>query len=472
MNVEKNVSDSSSLNLDSNATISTNHTNTIISATLSNSSSHCLPFRNSDTWLNSPRFSNMEEEKLTHELVERLIMNVSPLHTDDGSMDVLNQTMCLNGSKFLNWESTMLKDQMGEEEEQKAIEYLSYRLIYLAIHENQHRFARKEAISRYNPDCNDSDENRLSPNNVTTNHNNRTTASDLLQANVGKFDFECPDAKYIVSSIPNIGFGAALRLAVPDPTFLGLMTNRVVLFLNSLPPETSAPDQAKRDLIEPLRLASCPRKDLQCIFMPLSPCTITHDDLTNASFLSEDDLKYFRKNGKLDEKYKNVKVLIMKPFINGHKPLPVGINDAFVNIISSLYSKQNPDNSNSRSSVPAPLIPPQWHLEEEVLQKVYKFIGTLQQWTLHVLTMFYILRPNMMARDKIDEVVQKVLPQNFNTMHKSAIGLPIRGMFKIIHAKNFEIDSHNLLDHTTLCIHILYCIYPFLIILFLLFFCA
>ena len=390
---------------------------------------HPLSFsHNSERWLNSPRLQNNDEDAMTHDIVQNLIMKkVSPplllseLHSSDlGSnvQTIMNQTMCLQGSKFLDWEyhsqyayhnmskvDTEETIQANIDNDDEYIKYLAHRLLYLALHEHQHGPARNEAIARYGSLSNNISDNIIYDDNKNNSISNSTLSSQLLgeKQPIGKFDYECSDTKFIVSNIGGVGFGAAIRLGVPDPLYLGLVSNRTVLFYNSLSTNiTNDPGFSG-----PWPLASCPRNDYQCIYLPISPCTITHDDFRNAPVLSPDVLQSFRKNGVLDEKFKDEKVIIIPGNLNGHKPIPAGLADTFINIISSMYVENDND------------------ISTRILQKVYKHISNLSWWEWHTIALFYILRPNYSARKKIDTTIQNVFPQNFKS--ETSLGLPIRG---------------------------------------------
>ena len=70
------------------------------------------------------------------------------------------------------------------------------RLMYLAMHEHQHKPARAEALAR---------QQYASKQDLSSSET--TSGGDM--DGVGNFDFECePDTKYIVTAIPsNRGFG-------------------------------------------------------------------------------------------------------------------------------------------------------------------------------------------------------------------------------------------------------------------------
>jgi hypothetical protein len=50
---------------------------------------------------------------------------------------------------------------------------------------------------------------------------------------------------------------------------------------------------------------------MQCVFLPLSPCVLTIEDLGNASHVAREDLSVLRKSGFLNSKYDNSKVIIL-----------------------------------------------------------------------------------------------------------------------------------------------------------------
>jgi hypothetical protein len=249
----------------------------------------------------------------------------------------------------------------------------------------------------------------------------------LETSNIGKFDFECPDTKYIVTIVPELGLGAALKLGVSEALFKGLTSNRVVLYMNSVPNSVIKQEPFNR----PWRLASCPRKDIQCVFMPPSPCVITQDDLSKAPVLSREALDKFSKTGRFDEEYENEKVLIMLPFTKRIKPPPIGLNEVVVNKITSLYSKKvkeevhDGDASAPQETYSSSLSSKAWDLNDDLLEKVKKFILQSNHWLIHDVIQMYLLRPNQASRKKLNEAFHKAIPENFNP--KTAIGVPIRG---------------------------------------------
>lgn len=368
--------------------------------------SSCSGFTNSPEWLQAPRHSNIDEDEMTHALAQSIILDASPIQQETrGSKAVLEQSMCLPNSSFMTWKNETTWQGTDEQREEMHIHRLAMKLTHLVIHEHQHKPAREEALSR---NCNDDKED------------DGTTLKQLESANVGKFDFECKDTKYIVSMLSGAGFGASIRMSVPDPIHLGLMSDRVVLFMNEL----SSNLTSFSSLQGSTRLHSCSRKDIQCTYMPVSPCVLTHDDIRNATELSNEELNEFRSTGKLNGRFDNTKVLFIRATMNGHKPLPNGLEETIVTKISSLLNVTSKDEKhiNNRQLM---------GLSDETLDKVYKFIKDkkkMEWYHQQFITLFYLVRPNMASRTKVDEFVHMALPSDFES--KSTIGLAVRGSDK------------------------------------------
>jgi len=176
-----------------------------------------LEFTNTKAWLDGPRLSNANETLMTEKQIGSLIiMDSSPLGSADGNKEVLSLSLCPNNSNFWDWRTSSKK---ALEKNEMNIKSLSVRLMFLAIHESQHRPARAEAMARYNE------------------NGSRSNFTSNFASNLGKFDFECdPGTKYIITTIPGgDGLGHAIRNYATEPLLLGLITRRVVLFLPILP---------------------------------------------------------------------------------------------------------------------------------------------------------------------------------------------------------------------------------------------
>ena len=261
---------------------------------------------NSLKLLHRPKLGNLDDALMTSAMAHAIILNVSPMsrtlsHTDNP----LRMSMCVEGSRFLNWKP--LTDGGSSEERSRALHTLAFRLGFLAIHDHQHRHARKEAEQRVNAKINlNVYQKMVTDIDVVTNTPTIPTP--------GIFDYECPDAKFVVSSFPsNAGLGYSVRHGPIQALQAAMTSDRVALFVNGAP--TGPKMQQSR-----WNLGSCERNDMQCFFMPVSPCTITVKELEEASVLTNDESCKLGKSMEVLEKYKLSRVIIPNCLSRGTIP--------------------------------------------------------------------------------------------------------------------------------------------------------
>lgn len=380
--------------------------------------------KNSKQWLDSPRHSNINETLITDKQIEELILDISPMKTTDGSKHILGQSLCLAESAFMNWDQrpriTSPTTDNNNDDDKDRIRELAFKLVFLAIHEHQFGPARREALTRYSDErCVDDDSRKQQL---------EEYKASLKNAKVGKFDFECPDTKYLISDVGSKGFGATMRVGMIDPMFVGLVTNRTVLYVSSFDSHT-----VDKSFQTPWPLASCPRKDIQCVYMPVTPCVLTKEEIQNGLIVPEKVVSNARKTGTFGEEYDDAKVLMMKSSLGGHKPTPNLLMSTFIRIIESFYAnngeEENETYEESRSSSSSIGGAP-WKLDKETLANVSEFLlsgGNYVRWLPHQATSFFLTRPSMESRKKIDDALQRILPDNFDPA--TTVGFPIRGMF-------------------------------------------
>jgi hypothetical protein len=180
---------------------------------------------NSEQWLNSTRYGNLHDDPyLSHDLVQHMILNLPNalrVQDDDDGADnaedsstmptVLGQTICHKQSRFLHrrvpppdlLSMTTISSNNGNYSnsyDPKTVRLWAVKLIYLAIHYHQHRLAVPEAVLRYKG---------MSPTNTFATDQCSTSPQYLEDTyNVGKFDYECPDAKYLVMPLGGNGLGS------------------------------------------------------------------------------------------------------------------------------------------------------------------------------------------------------------------------------------------------------------------------
>lgn len=246
---------------------------------VSNASSVCVPFDNSQAWLQGTRLVNLgASDGLDHNFAKNSILSLEPGWNKE-IKPLMSQSLCHETSRFTNF----LSPGYTESNDEDAVHRAATALSYLALHRHQHIPAIPEAKQRY-------------PSN---------SSAGCLPPDVGTFDYECPDAKFLVVRYRNIGVGANLRLAAVPAFTAGLASNRVVLFVNNLDSEVN------ELLSRRWASASCDRHDSQCFFLPSSPCVLTKEELENATTLVKAETRDFFKKGKVPNELSNHRVLIL-----------------------------------------------------------------------------------------------------------------------------------------------------------------
>ena len=338
---------------------------------------------NSERWLQGPRLGNVQD--LPDDLIKELIY-----HNNAESKNarlLLEQSICTKESRFLNFDL-----DYEESESEMQMSDLVFRVMYLTLHDHQHKHARAEALQRYS---------------------DPSTTSTLLNENkIGNFDYECPDAKFIVSTVPEHGLGVSIRLGVIDSLILGVSLDRVTLLHNSIP-------VGNRYFKRKWKLASCDRQDLQCFFQPMSPCVLTEEDVANAPQVSVEELNEFRKTGVLDPKYDNERVIVIGADTGGYKNIPSIYRQKMADIMSTMNLEGMGLDETAITSI-----------KDNMLDE------SIERWRLDDAVMFYILRPNLAAKERMDELVNGVTPEDFNP--DRALGIPVRGKLMIcFHTKKY-----------------------------------
>ena len=170
---------------------------------VSSRGSSCLQW-NSKAWLEGSRLGNSQDSFVTDQLAIDTILGTTPTTFDEKDLipTVLQQSLCDENSRFLQFTA-------DEGVDEKNIEAWTMRLMYLAFHLNQHRPAVKEAIARSSlpEQCRE----------------------ELNKHKVGRFDFECPDRKFLVVTMGKLGLGAVMRLGAVNALLAGVATNRTVV---------------------------------------------------------------------------------------------------------------------------------------------------------------------------------------------------------------------------------------------------
>ena len=349
-----------------------------------NSSSESCFRLNSKAWLEGPRIGNIRE--LPDTMASDLILDLAPRLLIGGLDQLLGYTICHAQGRFRDYKTR---------HDDRDLQFWALRFFYLGFHLNQHQGAIEEAKLRRNNHC------------------------DLVlkQKNIGNFDFECPNTKFIVVQLTkDAGLGAHMRLGALNALVAGVATNRTTLLLNH-------GDK------KPWSHASCDRGDLQCFYMPPSPCVITEQDLSEAYKMTNGESRLIFRKGMLPKSHENDRVLYMTLSLVP-KPFP---DDAFRTNIRQIaqqiiHDLQNIDADDRTVKLMQQSLDLILQIEPPNPDRPYEYIGALSK--PHHAAVFYTMRPKPKYAQRLKEISDHVIPKNVNPEH--SFGLPIRASDKCI----------------------------------------
>jgi hypothetical protein len=366
----------------------------------SNLTELCFP-NNSASWLNSGsrRLGNYNDSLMNDEYVTSMILNnMIPLLSDPTHSKVLlQQSLCHSDSIFLSVND--IGDDLINPSNQ-TIHFWALRFIYFAVHVHQHQHARLEAKARHR-------------------HRDKCQPEMNLRK-IGMYDYECPDAKFLVVSIGRLGLGAVMRLGVVNGLMAGIATNRTVLIINNAP-------FGPKFLTQEWPLASCPRKDMQCFYLPTTPCTLTEEELRDAKQLERGETRQVFRMGEIPKHLMDERVLLMDIVLRPQRTpptfRPVLQEIVMTHLIDPLV-REHPDD---------PRIPMFRKAADSVLvmepeDGSYYYFGSISKAS-HALV-FYAMRPNLHYAQKLDHIMKQTIPKNFDP--DLALGIPIRASDKCI----------------------------------------
>lgn len=354
---------------------------------------------NSQRWLKSQRHGNLRHDALfTKELAQTMILDLENLLISEHRHAILGQSICHKDGRFRN-DTTSAELSFDD----RTVRLWTVRLVYYAMHYHQHRLAVPEAIERYRASESDSS---CSPETLLQNHN------------VSVFDYECPNAKFIIVSLGGNGLGSNVRGAMVPAYLMGLTANRIVHFVNNA-------RLGDENLSEPWILASCPRRDYQCFFMPNSPCTLTDDEIASAYQL---DRMQIRKLTQLSMYVKAPERDRVWTFTSQFFPtekigrLAVARLQEYAQILVDAVPGTA---ENANFIVLLNKAVESISSGSERREGTYSFAARWNK-VYHALTM-YSMRPNPSSAAELDKIMQEIVPEDLNP--EMAFGLPVRGTF-------------------------------------------
>jgi hypothetical protein len=373
---------------------------------------------NSEKWLVGPRLGHVHQELVGYEhIVKHMLLGTdnvllqNPFDENGQLSSLLSQTMCLHQSQFRNVsvsssqppDATETKDISSE----RLIRQWAVKLIYLSLHYHQHKYALPEAQQRYSTSS--------APHDCLP----ESQAELTNKYGVGIFDFECPDAKYLVMSLHQSGLGANIRTGVVPAMMLGLMTDRVVLVMNNVPKSVEVPN---RRLHDNWPLVSCPRQDFQCFFWPTSPCVLTEDDITTAYALNISESRGLRDNV-IPNYADHHKVWIwdteLLPMDGYHSPSAEKLYDIAQQMVTRVPESIGSHYKNLLSKAVEQI------RVDDGVREGFNHLNSRSK-VQHTFTI-YSLRPLPQVSKMLEAKLFDIIPDNFNPAY--SIGLPVRGLY-------------------------------------------
>jgi hypothetical protein len=379
---------------------------------------------NSKHWLESERLGNTlqmtattaaEEDNtrsttIIDDYVRSTILNIDFIFSEnDWDKQLLKQTICHKESKLL---TSSIFDTANNNDISKEISYLSLRLLYFVIHVHQHKHAIKESQARF--------------------QNSGRCTKLLKEKQIGTFDYECPDAKFLIVPMKQRGLGAVMRTDVTTAFIAGIASNRVVLFMNNVQ-HPSLPDY----IHSPWEWSSCPRKDKQCFFLPDSPCVITKDELINATVLEKGERRKLFKTGQLPDHVKDQRFVIMNTITRPQRT-PSNFFDRIIQIINTdIVEPIKDQNPNHHTRLPMIYAAMDHILIQRDDRRAMGGNSSLSSFDyfgrdspIHHAMVFYGLRPNFEYAKRLDDIIDQTFKEQDTTSLK--LGLPVRASDKCV----------------------------------------
>ena len=155
----------------------------------------------------------------------------------------VNQTICHQDGRFraIAWNASNqhLVDIAWNASNQHLVDDWERTLIYMSIHDFRHEPARNEYRAR-KQECGSGDK-QPPP----------------------RYEFECRDNGFMISSLPTAGMGATMRTHAVYHVLIGIAANRIPLFVSNA-------KVGFHEISKVWRLASCPQEEFQCVFFSVA----------------------------------------------------------------------------------------------------------------------------------------------------------------------------------------------------------
>lgn len=288
----------------------------------------CSRWDSSESWLADLRLGN-SDVNMTGDFVKSMLLDYMMLPIEEVTpAAVFQHTLCHERSRFMTWSS----DEARIHDE--ALQHWVLRLLYLVVHDHQHRPSTQEAHARF-----------------------MCRQAQLDSSPLGKYDYECRDAKFLVLPLTMWGLGNNVHHMMVKAFLVGMQSNRVVVFVNGYDRYSNATTWDIPSLSKGLKngwdLASCDRKDFQCFFLPTTPCVLTTSDIASAPVIVNETLYKQLQAGGLPSDLDNARVLLLPmirfAFLGKLEPSESAVIQKFATLANDLVERMKPRNQHSSS---------------------------------------------------------------------------------------------------------------------------
>jgi len=363
---------------------------------------------NSDKWIFGNISSN-NHDGITPELLDTLMEG--PAHVQK-LPSLFDQTICHQDSPLRNFSARTTSDDRGSIDYLASVEDWYQRFLYLALHWKFHRPALNEYRSRKRCVEDNGRDGSLSLQSFMDHHG------------IGTMDFECKDEKFVIIPVGSVGFGALLNTQASLSILLALRTNRIPIFSS----RSYFYWQKRKGDQDPWLLApsNCSRKDMQCYFLPITPCTVTNEELEKAPLYgsTRQEQQFLRTNVAIPPELEKERVIVLNSGLSGKTIDTPDMREISHGVVGKLMDEwkkaQNEGGDLSRSDQDweAIHLAHQWIIEKTKVDPS----GLLHQ------VYVYLLRPNPHYKNLLNRQMSAIGTQRIHP--SETVGFAIRGSDK------------------------------------------